>query len=284
MRDFDRRMRRVAKAYRQALERIPAAPVVNRRYTFDLDRVLLDSLLAQLSMEVDSILLEGGSQSIWLFEAYIDVAATRGTAQAFANLAQQSPAYRAGRESLQAVLRSEPYQRRMALVRARVFEEMNGLSGQVKADMARVLTDGIGRGLNPRDVARNLNLQAGVEMRRAHRIARTEVGMALKRARWDEAEEAQQQYGLLTKLMHLSALSPTTRATHAARHAKLYTVEQVRDWYSQDANSIQCKCAQTEVLVDAAGKPIVPGIQRRARETYERMKERGYDWVPKKKE
>ena len=51
----------------------------------------------------------------------------------------------------------------MALVRARVFEEMKGLSGQVKADMARILTDGIARGLNPREVAKNLTNQAGIE-------------------------------------------------------------------------------------------------------------------------
>ncbi|MDX7019109.1 phage head morphogenesis protein, partial [Klebsiella aerogenes] len=79
---------------------------------------------------------------------------------------------------------------RMALVRARVFEEMKGLSGQVKADMARILTDGIARGLNPREVAINLTNQAGIETRRANRIARTEIPSALRRARLDEADEA----------------------------------------------------------------------------------------------
>jgi hypothetical protein len=32
----------------------------------------------------------------------------------------------------------------MALVHARVFEEMKGLTADVKRDMARVLTDGVG--------------------------------------------------------------------------------------------------------------------------------------------
>ncbi|HGN2032664.1 TPA: phage minor head protein, partial [Proteus mirabilis] len=121
---------------------------------------------------------------------------------------------------------SEPYQLRMALVRARVFEEMKGLSGQVKADMARILTDGIARGLNPREVARNLTNQAGIETRRANRIARTEIPSALRRARLDEADEAKKILNLETREIHISALSPTTRANHAARHGKMFTSDE----------------------------------------------------------
>lgn len=83
--------------------------------------------------------------------------------------------YAAGRESLASILASDQYQQRMALVHARVFEEMKGLTADVKRDMARVLTDGVGRGLNPLDIARNLTDQTGIEKRRLNRIARTEV-------------------------------------------------------------------------------------------------------------
>ncbi|AZV93582.1 phage head morphogenesis protein [Bordetella sp. J329] len=280
MREFSKRMRRVRWAYIDALSQIPVEPAVNRRYSFQLDQYLLQSLLVNLDIEVDSILFGGDtSNGTWLFEAYVGVAYQRGTAQEFANLAQQSPAYNAGRESLANVIQSEPYRRRIALVRARVFEEMKGLSAGVKADMSRVLTDGVGRGLNPRDIAKNLTEQAGIEERRAHRIARTEVTTALRRARWDEADEAEEEYGLTTKELHLSALSPTTRATHAARHGNLYTREQVRDWWARDGNSANCKCSTTSVLVGADGKPIVPGIQKRAKQTKEKMEARGYAWA-----
>ncbi len=279
MREFTRRMKRVARLYKAALERIPAGPAVNRRYSYQLDQFLLSMLLGELDQAVDNIIFGDMDGNLWFFDQYVEVAATRGTAQAFANLSQQSPAYRAGRESVQNILRSEAYRRRMALVRARVFEEMKGLSGGVKADMARALTDGVGRGLNPREVARNLTEQVSIETRRAHKIARSEVTTALRRARWDEAEEAQEEYGLQTKLMHMSALSPTTRASHADRHARLSTVEQVRDWYSQDGNSINCKCSQTEVMVDDDGKPIVPGIVARAKQTKQKMEARGYAWA-----
>lgn len=282
MREFDRRIKRILKLYNEAVIKIPAEPVVNRRYVYRLDASLLRSLLVQFDLEVDSILLEGGEGGLWFFDRYVEVAAIRGTAQEYANLAQQSPVYRSGRESLQNILRSEPHQRRLLLVRARVFEEMKGLSGNMKANMARILTDGIGRGMNPREVARNLRAQTGIEQRRAHRIARTEITTALRRARWDEAEEAQELYGLQTMEMHLSALSATTRKSHAARHAKLYTLEQVRDWWSKDGNSVNCKCSTTSVMVDDNGKPIVPGIVTRAKQTKEIMEKRKYPWVPKK--
>lgn len=265
MRDFNRRMRTVSKSYVAALEMIPSSPTVNRRYEFRLDQALLAALLAQLDLEIDSILLEGGVNSVWLFEQYVSVAALRGITQTFANLSQQSPAYKSGRESVMAIIRSEPHQRRMSLVRARVFEEMKGLSGQVKASMARILTEGIGRGQHPRDIASQLKKQSVVESRRAHRIARTEITTALRRARWDEADEAESLYGVKTKELHLSALSPTTRATHAARHGNLYTREEVRDWWSIDSNSINCKCSTTSIMVGDDGKPVVPSIIDRAK-------------------
>lgn len=276
-----RKVRKVNRAYREALKRIPAERVTGRKYTFRLDAHMLRATLDQMDLEVEAILLEGGESGLWLFERYVSAASTRGTAQQFANLAQQSDAYKSGRVSLHEILRSEPHQRRMMLTRARVFEEMKGLSGQVKADMGRILTDGIGRGSNPLDIARNLTEQTGIEEYRARRIARTEITTALRRARWDEAEEAQELYGLKTKEMHLSALSPTTRATHAARHAKLYTLDEVRDWWSRDANSIQCKCSTSSVMVDDDGKPIVPSIIDRAKKAKTNMEARGYAWAKK---
>lgn len=271
MREFKARLRKIARGYVALLDRIPAEPAVNKRYTFRLDPTLLSALLAEGDMLVNAILMEGGERNLWLFESYVAVAYQRGTAQEFASLAQQSPAYKAGQQDLASLLRSEPYQRRLALIRAREFEEMKGLAGQVKADMGRILTDGLGRGLNPRDIARNLTDQAGIEERRANKIARSEVTTALRRARWDEADEGAERYALQGKQMHLSALSPTTRRTHAERHSKLFTTDEVRDWYAKDGNSINCKCNQVFVLVDEHGKPLVPGIQERARETYQKM-------------
>jgi SPP1 gp7 family putative phage head morphogenesis protein len=272
MREFRVRVRRITKATIRLLDRVPVEPAVNRRYTFQLDRFLLDSLMSSLDLEVQQILIgndpNGGT---WLFDAYVEIAYQRGTAQEFASLAQQSPAYRGGQQDLASILRSDPYQRRIALIRSRVYEEMRLLEDNVRADMGRILTEGMGRGLNPIEIARNLTQQTGINERRANRIARTEITTALRRARMDEADDATERYGLQTKQMHMSALLPTTRRTHAQRHAKLFTTDEQRDWWAEDGNSINCRCGTVSVLVDADGKPLVPGIQERARENYQVM-------------
>jgi len=267
MKDFAGRINKVKTIYQNALNRIPASPAVNARYEFQLNPTILSQILSDASYLVDQILLAGGEHDLWFYE-YVEQAATRGTAQSFSNLSQQSAAYAVDRESLAAILISEPYQRRMALVNAREFEGMKGLTAQIKADMSRVLTDGIGRGLNPRDVSRNLTAQAGIEKVRANRIARTEITTALRRARWDEADEATTLLGLNVKLLHFSALSPTTRMSHALRHGHLYTVDEVREWYAIGANAINCKCSQVEVLVNDKGEPLNSNFIEMARKEF----------------
>lgn len=240
MADMWRRLKKVLKVYKDALDRIPASPVVNAKYAFRLDAALLASLMAQFDFEVDQILLEGGEQRIWLFESYVTVAATQGIAQEYRNLARQSEVYRNQRGTVADILRSQPHVRRMNLVRTRVFEDMKGFNQAVKSDMARVLTDGIGRGLNPLEIARNLTQQIDIKRSRANTIARTEVTTALRRAAMDEADDAREELGIRTLEMHISALSATTRATHAARHGKLYTTDEEREWWSKDGNGINC--------------------------------------------
>lgn len=279
MNDFARRLKVIRNYYVAQLDRLDYNVITvnslepnEQRYQYLIDQATLADIFRNTDRYVDEILLQGGEYQNWFFEGYVSTAYQRGTAQTFANLGAQSVVYKSGQVSLQTILRSQPYLDRISLIRARVFEEMKGLSGNVKANMSRVLSDGVGRGLNPRDIAKNLTDQLGIEEFRANRIARTEVTVALKRARWDESEYAQENYGIKLMLMHFSALSPTTRLTHALRHGKLYTIAQVRQWFAEGANSINCKCTTIEVMVDDDGKPLVPAIERRAREALEKAK------------
>ncbi|RFT09527.1 phage head morphogenesis protein [Providencia rettgeri] len=279
MKAFAKRMKKVSQGYIRLLNRIPSEPVVNKKYQFDLDPNYLSIILRDGELMVDEVLLQGGEFNNFFFNEYVSTAYERGTAQEYANLAQQSAAYAATQQSVATILLSEPYQLRMALVRARVFEEMKGLSAQVKADMARILTDGIARGLNPREVARNLNEQSGIEIRRANRVARTEITTALRRARMDEADEASEVLNLETRQAHISALSPTTRPNHAARHGKIFTTDEQRDWWARDGNSINCKCSTVTILTDKEGRPHNDTLLNKLKEEKEAMKERGYQWA-----
>lgn len=94
----------------------------------------------------------------------------------------------------------------------------------------------------------------------------------------DEMEAAAKKYGVTQLYMQLSALSPTTRKTHADRHGKLFTAQALREFWADAANVEGCKCSIAAVLVDERGAPLVPTIIERASQTYDVMAARGYEW------
>ncbi|HDS4884332.1 TPA: phage head morphogenesis protein, partial [Klebsiella aerogenes] len=71
---------------------------------------------------------------------------------------------------------------------------------------------------------------------------------------------AADRLGLNTGLLWLSALKPTTRAWHASRHGKVYTTEQVRDFYAENGNRYNCYCSQIPVLLNDDGSIFNEGL------------------------
>lgn len=273
--DFDRRVKASVKLYIDMLGRIEFEKItvnnrrlqVNKtRYEFRTMPEALETMMESTGELIDQIMLEGGSRALWFMEGYIEPAYRRGTSMSMTNIAAQSRDYAASRPSLEALLNSAPYQRRLGLLRAREFEEMKGLSDGIKKDMAQILTDGMGRGLNPRDIADNMTKQIPIEQRRAHRIARTEIPQAFKTARRQESQQAMNDFGFRIMMMHLSAMSPTTRRNHAMRNATLHTIEEQEQWYSEDGNAINCKCSEIETLVDENGEPLSTGAIDKAKQ------------------
>lgn len=93
--------------------------------------------------------------------------------------------------------------------------------------------------------------------------------MRMSRLAADEADC--QRLGIKHRFMHMSALSPSTRDSHAARSGELFTADEVRDWLAKDDNSTGCKCSFVLVLVDDAGNPGSPALIQRlitARDTF----------------
>ncbi|MDR5859413.1 phage minor head protein [Halomonas eurihalina] len=222
------------------------------RYRYLLDQGQLDAindyiagLIAQEVMrgnQGDPIIVQ---QSVTAYEA--------ATAAAVTNITTQSEqAFR----NVEQTLMSEPYRRRIGYVRSRVFEEMQGFTDQTRTDLARVLSEGMARGESPTEIAGRIRDRVGAAMSRAEKIARTEINTGHRRAIWDQDEQANAD-GINTRLLHSSALiAGRTRETHARRHGRVYTRQEVEDWYSRDGNGINCLCTQTSVLVDANGRPL----------------------------
>lgn len=261
MAEFGRRIDQCRKAYVDMLDQIEfeAVTVNAKRYTFRTLPSILTQLLDTTGKLVDQFLGAERARN-WFTVSYVIPAYEKGTANAWRNLGVQSTEYAALRPSLQSLLLSEPYQARIGLISAREFELMKGLSASVKSTMSQQLTAGLAQGIGPREIAKNLTAQAGIEKRRADMIARTEINQALRSARLDETADASTRLNIRVKVLHISALSPTTRVTHAARSGHLYTVEEERDWYAVDGNAINCRCSTSEALVDEKGQPVSKGL------------------------
>lgn len=254
-------------ALEQMPKRVTNAALANARYEYLVDLAQLQDIVAQIAARMQAAApdVQGAATG-----AYAE-----GSAQASINLAGLTTDYT---RTVTGLLSSEPYMRRASLVAARVFEEMQGFAGETGADLARVLFTGIEEGKNPLEVARLIRERFEVSRTRAERIARTEINGALRRGRLDEAQDAQERLGIKTGMLWLSALSPTTRASHARRHGRVYTIAEVRDFYSRPGESVNCKCSQVETLLDDDGTPLSQGVIKRMtarREAYE--KEMGDD-------
>jgi hypothetical protein len=274
MQDFKSRLRNIQTGTLRILDSIPyqivtinaASLGVNERvYRFDLDENVLARMNQELELLISSILLEGGEQNLWFMAAYVGPAYVQGTAQSVANLSVQSAEYALSRPALESVLLSDPYRRRIGLVRAREFENMQNLTAWMKNDLSRTLSQGMGLGQNPRVIAKSIRERIAVSQSRAETIARTEIPNALRQARMDETLSAQESLGIQTKEMHLSALSPTTRPDHAARHATLHTIQEQKEWWATGSRSINCKCSTVSILIDENGEPLTPSIIERAK-------------------
>lgn len=240
----------------------------NQNITYEYQ--LSAQILEQINAEIDAILKRHylGTElpqplPDWFMYTAIDDTYSLGTANALANLEaitdQAMP-------DLITTITQPAYINRVALIRARVFENMKGLTDSMRADISDTMARGMQSGLGPREIAKNLRGRVGVSLSRANRIARTEINVAHRRAGWEQDRDARQRLGIRTGLMHISALLPTTRKTHADRMGNVYTEQEVEEWYSKDANSIQCRCAQISVLLDENGQPTDKKLQERLQE------------------
>ncbi|WP_072166484.1 phage minor head protein [Erwinia sp. Leaf53] len=233
-------------------------------FIYDMTAAQLADLLQRVQVILDDALLEGGSQNLWAL-GYVAAEYERGTHQAFTNLSVQSPVY-AQQTTLAQLLSSPAYQNQIAAAYVSTYSDWKGISDAARADLANVISDSIGRGVNPRETAGIISKRLDVSMAQAKNIAQTEQVGALRKAQWLETDWARERLGLNTRLLWLSALKATTRSWHAARHGRTYTTEEVETFYAERGNRYHCYCSQIPCLVDDDGKVVNEGLVQRLRE------------------
>ena len=228
------------------------------KFIYDMTAAELADLLQVVQSILDDELLDGGSQNLWAMD-YVIAEYDRGTLNAFTNLSVQSQIY-ASQTTLQQLLSGPGYLNQIAAARLTTFSDWKVISDTARGDLTTIITDAVARGVNPRETASVISKRLDVSMSKAKNIAQTEQVGALREAQWNETDWASERLGLNTGLLHLSALKPTTRTTHAFWHGKVRTVQEVRDWYAVDGNKYHCYCSQIPVLLNDDGSIFNEGL------------------------
>ncbi|ROS21192.1 SPP1 gp7 family putative phage head morphogenesis protein [Raoultella terrigena] len=228
------------------------------KFIYDMSAQELAELLEAVQAILDDYLLDGGEQNLWAMD-YVAGEAQRGTLEAFNNLSQQSQVY-ASQTTIQQLLNSPGYLNQIAAARLTTFSDWKVISDTARGDLTNIITDAVARGGNPRETASVISKRLDVSMSKAKTIAQTEQVGALRQAQWNETDWAADRLGLNTGLLWLSALKPTTRTWHASRHGKVYTTEEVRDFYAENGNRYNCYCSQIPVLLNDDGSIFNKGL------------------------
>lgn len=228
------------------------------KFIYDMSAQELADLLEAVQGILDDYLLDGGEKNLWAMD-YVVAEAQRGTLEAFNNLSQQSQVY-ASQTTLQQLLSSPGYLNQISAARLTTFSDWKVISDTARGDLTNIITDAVARGVNPRETASLISKRLDVSMSKAKNIAQTEQVGALREAQWNETDWASERLGLNTGLLWLSALKPTTREWHRARHGKVFTTEEVRDFYAENGNRYNCYCAQVPALLDDNGKLFNEGL------------------------
>jgi SPP1 gp7 family putative phage head morphogenesis protein len=231
------------------------------KFIYDMTAAELADLLQVVQSILDDELLDGGSQNLWAMD-YVIAEYDRGTLNAFTNLSVQSQVY-ASQTTLQQLLSSPGHLNQVAVARLTTFSDWKVISDTARGDLTGIITDAVARGVNPRETASVISKRLDVSMSKAKTIAQTEQVGTLRQAQWNETDWAADRLGLNTGLMWLSALKPTTRSWHASRHGKVYTTEEVRDFYAENGNRYNCYCSQIPVLLNDDGSIFNEGLKEK---------------------
>lgn len=265
------RIRQCGKAYKDSLDQIEFLVVNAKQYEFKTSPTAVQTLLAEVGKIVDNIMGKGGR---WLFSRFMKPAYQQGTAKANANIGNQSTLYKEARP-LEKLLTSKPYLKRLSFLRGREFNDMQGIVGDIKTTLAKTLTQGLADGVGPLEISKRITEATGIVENRANNIARTETGEALREGRLAETEDANVRLGINVGVMHLSALSPTSRVDHIERHGWVGTVQQEREWYAaKNGRRNNCKCSPSEMLLTDDGKPMFEDVIERTRKARDEWEER----------
>lgn len=163
--------------------------------------------------------------------------------------------------AVESVLLSEPYRQALNNVFVSNFQVIETLSERTSAQVMQQIRSGVQSGETPTVIAKSISERFDVSRSSAERISRTEINKTYNDAKLNVVDITAKRTGLRAGVIHISALTSTTRATHAARHGLAYTVADQLQWWNSGTNRINCLCSTESVLIDRSGKVVQSEFQ-----------------------
>ena len=272
----------IKKGLRELISTFSPVVVTNAAaYEYQLDAQRYNSINLFLQQLLYDELLDnqqGAFTNRWWLNANLTSAYTDGASDALQSAKNIAVADIVGQEisttvrsmQLEQIVFSQGFQSRVGLIQSRVFEEMKGLSDSTKTDLANTLARGMAAGKGVRALTKDVMARTDVSFRRSKRIVRTEILNAYRTATAAETDVlnedvyADSEWGMLQ--LWFSALASTSRPSHVSRHGETYTTQEVREFYSVNANAINCLCSQSPVLANKkTGEILQKPLQERMR-------------------
>ena len=260
------------------------AIVLNRtKYIYQVDVTEMSQIDLLISRIVNRWVMDG--QGLWspllYLNNFIESSFYAGMSDSLQSIQNISTAAVVGQDismevralDVEQLLMTPAYRRPMELLSARTFNDMQGLSNDMISDLRFILAKSVADGISAKDVSKQIRNKLwpdkGGYKFRAERIARTEINNAYASAYLETSRDLGKNVfdkgGFDVRVMHLSALTATTRRDHAARHGGIFTQDEQQDWWSEGANRINCMCSVTSVLVDKeTGKPLQMRLHQKA--------------------
>lgn len=223
-------------------------------WRFETDSRKVGLFLAWLQEQIDNGILEtvGDVGDTWPVE-YVLSAYKVGVVRAFTDTlpaaAVGNPAFYAGTKAqfLQEAFASPVAVSKLQLLFTRNFEQLRGITADMSAKMARVLTEGLARGDHPYDVAKALvKTIDGISRQRAEKLARTEIIYAHAEGQLDSFERlGLEEVGLAAEWSTAGDERVCPRC--AAEEGKIYSIREAHGLIPLHPN---CRCCWLPVAVE----------------------------------
>jgi|15BtaG_2_1085339.scaffolds.fasta_scaffold00279_11 uncharacterized protein YoaH (UPF0181 family) len=146
------------------------------------------------------------------------------------------------------VFQSREYKATLNAYQSSARDSINGVAKDTSARISGLLLLGMSSGKQIQEIIDEIRRQMEIFNSRIDRVVNTTINQGLNQGKMIALGLAATALHVDGVVMHKSALIPTTRPHHAARHNKLYSIEDQNRWWSSGSNRINCYCSIHPVL------------------------------------